>query len=359
MVGFRKIFLPAILLIWQPLHAEVDLDPVGHIILPVGHSYNTGLSISQHPISGGYRLMLSTIGESWQAAAYSASPSFSTQFIKIFDSTLAGVRMYEDSLTVYQPGADRYIQSGGLFDYRFYNFDRNTGITSSSAMLDLEELPRGMAVRDTLIGGANGSTQLFVSTRNGIDEMGNPGSSFLALYSSVANTDQHGILFGNTGPGAVSSGVGALAFGPDGLLNVLDTGRQQILRYDPDTLAFAGAFDLANSTTNNTSFAITPNGYVFTADLNNYQGTIYDYATGELVGTFESIDGGPIPGNGGKLIMTADAAGYVYVHSSGEWLWIFDSNALPVPEPSPTGLILAATSLGMLLRRRRSCLSRA
>lgn len=346
----RLTLLGCFLLAFLPLRAEVVLTPLYETLSPPAHSYMIGLAATPPPGPGGFRLVMLTTNEAWESGTASNLP---TTFSRVFDPTLAGVRMYEDSLAVYLPGPDLYVFTGGLFDNRMYTYSRNTGtVTAEATMISLPDfLPNGLAARDTstVKGGNPGGTDVFASSQ---------ATGSLYRFTAGVSGNQTGVAFGNSGAGQVSSGVGALAMGPDNRLNVLDTGRQEILQFDAETLDYLGAIPLANTTTDNTSFAISSTGYIFTANQitangDDLTGTIYDYATGDYVGTFSSPSIWGPGSNGGKLAMTDDDNGYVYmVNDNASWyVQFYDTNT--IPEPSTTILLMGAGAFVFTFARRR------
>lgn len=351
------LFLGGLLLAVLPLRAEVVLTPIYQTESPPAHSYMIGLTYTPPSETvDSRRLVMLTTSEAWESATATNIP---TTFSKVFDPTLAGVRMYEDSLAAYLPGPDLYVFTGGLFDPRLYTYSRNSGMVTAEAVMEPfnaphpqpTSLPSGLVARDT--------STIRGSNPDGLDVFASSGvTASLYRFTAGASGSQTGIAFGNSGAGQVSSGVGALAMGPDGRLNVLDTGRQEILQFDAETLDYLGGISLVNTTTDNTAFTISSTGYIFTANQitvngEDLTGTIYDYASGLYVGTFSapSVWG---PGSHlGKLAMTADDNGYVYiVNDNASWhVQFYDTNV--IPEPPTTALLVGAGAIVFACARRR------
>ena len=328
------------------VRADITLTPSYTVRAPVGHEYALSLIFDpEMPQTYGYGtsgVVLITTTEAWALHD-------SMVLSRIFDPNFAGVRMFEESLAYYDRTSQTYTFSGGLLDARIYNFSMQTmSLTAQGALMDLIDIPAGFAIRGT-------TGELFAASRpfGGNDYYQiPPRDSALYRYSPVTG-DTYGTIFGNTGPGAVSNEVGAVLFGPDGRLNVLDVGRQEILRYDPDTLEFLDAISLVSTTTDKTSFAISSTGYIFTTNTDTTSGGIYDYLTGDYVGTFEGMAEGREPGRGGKLAMTADDAGNVYVTNSmvSAYLSVFSTST--IPEPSTIALFIGGSVAAFVALRRR------
>jgi hypothetical protein len=295
------------------LRHEMTLPPNRQSIIGLGVLPPWQLNLTDRP-----RLILFT-----EIEACASNATGTETFIKYFDPIIAGVRLNRDSHVVYDPGTQFFLYTGGTFDVRLYSYSPATGaVHAEDPLTDLMDQPRGLAVR-------SGTNHVFVSapsfTVSGYGTL----PPALRRYTRGGGDQFGGTFFGNSGPGAVSEQVGAIAIGPDGRLNVLDTGRQEILRYDAETLAYLGAIPLVNTTTDHRAMAISFTGYIFTAHLNSTSGVIYDYFTGAYVGTFTGPSGNP---NGlGRLVMAADATGNVYVSNSvaTRSLVVFSTAALP------------------------------
>jgi hypothetical protein len=345
----KKTSLLLGLLVAATAHAQVNLtiSYLSHeMIIPGNHQSIIGLGVVPAgqwlPGGGPGGVIMMTEVETWASNA-----TGTTTFFKVFDPIIAGTRLNRDSRVVYDPATQLFLFTGGTFDVRLYSYSPGIGSLLNGGgygetMLDLGDQPAGLAVR-------NGTNDVFASFGGGSAATGYTPS----LYRyTVGAGDQNGVVFGNTGLGAVSAQVGAMVMGPDGRLNVLDTGLQKILRYDPVTLAYLDAIALVNTTTDKASFAISSTGYIFTADLNSTSGVIYDYATGAYVGTFMDPSHPP-NGELGRLVMTADDVGNVYVSNIkvNEHLSVFSTAA--IPEPGTYALFAGLLTLGCIMIRRR------
>jgi fibronectin-binding autotransporter adhesin len=337
MSRLASIALLAVLAILAlPVSAQVSLRPSSEFApLPEQHSYIIGLIIK--PFSPQQALMrphLITTQESY------ISPIPHNQMLgwqKEFDLTPFNTNLYEDSLVVSSPvnfpnSSGTYFFTGGLSLNRSIRFQQSPiAIVSNTRIGNFGQVPNGLALRDPTssgepinvfysIDGQDGSTP-------GLYRHGDVTTTWTALPENT---------FGNSGPGQVTSGVGALQFGPDGLLNVIDTGAQRIFRYDPDTLAYVGEVVLDDANTNRGAFIITPNGHIMTTFTDSAGGAIYDYATGAFLGTYGTYSANdlhPQNGFGGKTSMSLDPdTGLVYVYHANpdgsEGLFTYDSNRL-------------------------------
>jgi len=274
----------------RPLRAQTHLDASWLAAVPIGHSYITGLEMAKN------QLVMFTTDEVWESAV--TTP---TTYVKTFIPSHKGVHLWEQSIAVYRPAQDDYLFAGGSFDYRIFQYSRWRGaVLNSFGMEDVNDLPRGLvAWGDGIIG----------SQANG-----------LYYYDSLeGDTRTAATIFGNSGPGAVSSRVGALEWGPDGRLNVLDPGNHAILRYNVSTFSYVDSIALATSAADGTSFAISSTGFIFVNNLSGGGGTIYNYATGDFAGIYGdgTVTLASGSDNGGKLGMTADDSGRVFIYDAG------------------------------------------
>lgn len=277
----RALVLGLVTLAAPGSRAEVPFSVLGS--LPVATSFIIGL---EHT---GSALQLVTTSEGWQSAA--ASP---LSWTKAFDPTLVGVALAPESLATQVPGTGAYTLTGGLFGPTLYTF-----YLAPPAHIDLPiqtfvDAPRGLAV---------GGGLAYITSTDG------------ALYELDPDGDGTPVPFSIAGGGALSTGAAAVEVGPDGRVNVLDTGAaaQRIARFDPGPKTFASGIPLATLTSSNVAFVVSSTGFVFVNDGAGTWGTIYDYASGDYVATYRGLDPDVVPGNGGKLSMGADASGGVYL----------------------------------------------
>ena len=126
----------------------------------------------------------------------------------------------------------------------------------------------------------------------------------------------------------------ALAFGPDGLLYVLDIGDvgvdddSRIVSFDQDG-DYQGEFALVAPAVENT-LAIGPEGWLYTADGES-GGDVYDIYTGAHLGDFGTTRGeNPIPGKP-WLLRHGD---YLYLYDTDHFVHVFLAAA---PLPCPLG----------------------
>ena len=353
------------------LHAQVQLDAVGNLPLPEGHGFVIGVNVI--PVYGPYtspKLMLFTTEQSYQTdwVVDSNGASLDTWY-HLWDLTQFGSILFEESLVVRQPSINvtNYYYTGGntankLIDYQQtppnVNFTRRIG--------DFTSVPNGLVMKELL--GSSNPAGMFFSTSTGTSNSDTtPALVYVPDVRAGATTDPIPVapanIFATSGPGKVSTGVGALAIGPDGLLNVLDTGDQRIIRYNADTFEYVSEFALGNTDTDRNTFTITPNGYIFTANLDSLGGSIYNYFTGEFIGTYGTTDSFSEVGLGGKTSLTVSESGYVFAYdhlgsggTGDERIYVYDSNQLApasIPEPSTGGLLAGSAALVAGFFRRR------
>jgi autotransporter-associated beta strand protein len=317
--------LAALTLAALPVSAQVTLKPVQEYPLPEQHSYIIGLEAPFIANQNAARLFLFTTQESYS----SLLPYYPQQgWQKEFDLTPFNVNLFENSSVAINPvNTNNYYLTGGLSLNRSILFQQSPiAIINNQRIGNLQFVPQNIVLRAPTTPG--GPVEVFYTVTG---ENGNtPG-----IYRH-GNVDQ--MPWTNSTSIAASSGVGALRFGPDGLLNVIDTQTNRITRYNPDTLAYVSEVDLGNTHTDRNTFVITPNGFIFTTFADSAGGVIYDYATGAFVseyGNYYPADINPTNGSGGKSSMTVDATtGMVYVltdNSAGESLFVYDSNDLIEP----------------------------
>jgi hypothetical protein len=150
------------------------------------------------------------------------------------------------------------------------------------------------------------------------------------------------------------------AYGPNGLLYLLDYDHNRMLMLDPslsdpdsvDQFRFVDEFSLQTGVTvENMNFAIGINGNIYLGDGAG-GGSAYS-ATGDFLGAFTpSIVLTPPTHNGGSFIDT-DADGNVYVYDNTGKAQYRDLSV--VPEPATSALIIGAgVALLALCRSRRS-----
>ncbi len=338
----KRILLAACVLVGATVHAQIHLTPVEAIPIPGNQDGVIDLQFILEPSPyHGPSIVLLTEVEAWIPRAEK------DQFEKLFDPIIAGVRLNRDARGVYDPIAQTYYYAGGTFDARIYAYSPRFGVVTNGGsdgqgMTELGDMPAGFAVR-------NGTGEIFASFGGDPDHY-IPTSPALYRYTIGTDTEITGTAFGNSGPGAVSSQVGAIVIGPDGKLNVLDAGLEKILRYDLDTLEYIDSITLFNETIDNRSFAISSTGYVFVSDDTSLSGSIYDYVTGALVGTYAAPNTGAY--GLGRLAMTADDFGNVYwtnVNVSRN-LEVFSTAS--IPEPAHLGLVAGGLLAGIALLRR-------
>ena len=127
--------------------------------------------------------------------------------------------------------------------------------------------------------------------------------------------------FGTSGEGTLTSPT-ALALGPDGLLYVLDTGSNRLVRFDANG-DYQGQIPLVG-TTDPGALAVDPSGRVYTANGQG-GGTIYDSSTGEAVGTVTPASSSPDPSGGvfgGPHLAVSGA--YLYLHDDATGLHVYE-----------------------------------
>jgi hypothetical protein len=357
------------------LCAQVQLDPVGNLPLPAGHQFIIGITVT--PIYGNYdltKLMLFTTQEAYQADwEVNASGASSNGWQKMWDLTQFGQIVFEESFVVRHTGlghADFYY-TGGNSGNKLIGYNQSPpAIDFSRRIGDFTSVPNGLAMKERF--GEPNSVAMFFSTSTGTSSSDTtPALVYIPEVWEGGITDPIPVapanIFATDGPGKVSTGVGALAMGPDGLLNVLDTGDQRIIRYNADTFEYAGEFALGNTDTDRNTFTITPNGYIFTANLSSLGGSIYNYYTGEFVGTYGATESFSEVGEGGKTSLAVSDDGYVFAYNhlgpsetGDERIYVYDSNQLAtVPEPTSAGLLAGSAVLAAGFVRRRRGVTKA
>jgi outer membrane protein assembly factor BamB len=248
---------------------------------------------------------------------------------------LAGLELRSSSFAIPNPADDRevYFTGNPLGSIQFLYTFKITMPTSASGyrLVGLNTPPRGLAADPA-------SSALFYSRPT-------PGAGITKLSSSGDGTPV--LTFGNSGPGTLNS-PGALAFGPDGRLYVLDTGDNRVVSFDTDG-NYQSAFALAD-TAASTALAIDSRGFLYTADGNG-GAAVYNTATGQHVGSLRATSG-TADTAGGHTLVAVDDQNHVYLYDQTTGLHVFDVTA--VPEPATTGAVVAGfLLLGCLHRRRR------
>ncbi len=356
------------------LHAQVQLDAVGNLPLPQGHSFVIGITVI--PVYGPYytpKFMLFTIDESYQTDwEVSAGGASLNTWQKLWELTQFGAILYEDSLVVRQSSysAANFYFTGGNTGNKLIGYTQTPpSLDFNRRIGDFTLVPNGLVTKD-LIGSPGNPVGMFFSTSSGTSSSDTtPALVYVPDVRTGGATDPISVapanIFATSGPGKVSLGVGALAIGPDRLLNVLDTGDQRIIRYNADTFEYVSEFALGNTDTDRNTFTITPNGYIFTANLDSLGGSIYNYYTGEFVGTYGTTDSFSEVGQGGKTSLTVSEDGYVFAYdhlgsggTGDERIYVYDSNQLAtVPEPTTAGLLAGSAALAAGFFRRRTARS--
>ena len=186
---------------------------------------------------------------------------------------------------------------------------------------------------------------------------------FSSVNSLVTETDEWGFRFippfnyfeiaGGTGQREFSLSTHYHAYGPNGLVYLLDYGNNRMQILDPqNAFAYVSEFTLNPSvTTANMQFAIGVNGNVYLGDGQG-GGSAYD-ADGDFLGAFVLPVDPTSPGSGGAPYLTTDASGRIYIlDGAGNHIY---QDLTVIPEPSTCGLIAGAgTALLALYRRRRT-----
>lgn len=162
---------------------------------------------------------------------------------------------------------------------------------------------------------------------------------------------------GGTGPGQFSDETHQHAYGPNGMLYVLDYGNDRMQILDPgNDFAYVSEFSLESGVpTVNIGFAIGVNGNIYLGDGAG-GGSTYS-ADGDFLGTFApSGPPTPLPGSKGRAFLDTDAAGNVYVYDSigdfGISQFQYRDTSV-VPEASTSALIAGAGAAFLALFRRR------
>lgn len=167
-----------------------------------------------------------------------------------------------------------------------------------------------------------------------------------------ADTGAPDLNFGNSGPGALNTPK-ALAFGPDGLLYVLDTGDGRIVSFNPTDGGFQSAFSLAGAPASS-GMAISPDGRIFVTKSEAafvddvwQVADIYNLYTGDLLGhlTTPTDDAGI---GAGKPSIAIEGDFLYWTSGSGANLYVY-----AVPEPSVTALLIGTATLAFAFVRRR------
>lgn len=317
----------ALLVAAAPLRAQT-LNPVYSFAIPPlwpGSEVQLGLT------TDGTQLFLFTT-RTWYTSPFDVggSMAFTPQSPVIFSDLL--ITLGAQSLVFMSPSdpTRAYLTGGaGFADNRLYTLSLLPPYTDSSsvALSGLGGKPAGLAVAD---GG-----EVFLSSPT-------VGAGIYRLPD--ADTGTPDLNFGNSGPGALNT-PNALAFGPDGLLYVLDTGDGRVVSFDSDGV-YQSAFSLVNPAVTS-ALAIDPAGHLYTMNSNG-GGDIYDIQTGDHLGTLADTGDVGFSGTGKASLMYAD--GYLYsISGTGENVYVY-----AVPEPGTFGLVaLGLAGLAAGIRRRR------
>jgi hypothetical protein len=338
---FARFAVFAALLSALQLRAQVLLAPIYENTPPAEHSYiiSLGDTFTEATRSVKNRLVVYTTQETYSLpyiyTRESGESTFTTfpvlGYQKAWDLTPFNLNIFEESIAVRaNQTANLVYFTGGLTGNRLIVFQQSpAAVLKNQVMGGLLWVPAGMAIRPPTETNSGG---LFYSTRYGVgvDPYG-PAENYvpaLIYHPDLNNLPVTSLPTNTFGVGLVTTGVGALELGPDGRLNVIDTNLHRILRFDPTTFQHLDDIELGNSTTSGNSFAITTNGFVFTASTVTGSGSIYNYYTGALVGSYActSYDEN---GFGGKTSMHATPDGLVFLYSDlTHAIHVFDSNEL-------------------------------
>lgn len=350
---FLRLAAPALIALLfaaLPLRAQVSLTPTYSMAPPAQHSFIIGVGPLVPDSLFRPGLQLYTDQESYIGTSAGA-------YHKEFDLNQFG-EFADVSSSVATSGAYSFFLGGIVPSVLTVRTSPAPAQILASRPLDgFTGYPTGIALRNSTVS-TSSAIPAFMSAAAGTSASSSTPS---LIYSSDIGPAGSGNIsfqiFGNSGPGAVSSSVGALAMGPDGLLNVLDPGRGSILRYDPNTLDFVSSFSLSGTNTDRNDLVITDNGYIFTAFTDSSGGNIYNYATGNFVGTYSAGTLAAGNGQGGKTSLGYDSAtglviGYFNIDGA-EGVAVIDSTQLDaLPEPSSGMLISGVGALGLMMRRR-------
>ncbi|MES2177204.1 MAG: PEP-CTERM sorting domain-containing protein [Gemmatimonadota bacterium] len=141
---------------------------------------------------------------------------------------------------------------------------------------------------------------------------------------------------------------GALAFGPDGFLYMIDSGLGKVLGFNTNDGSLQNSFSLADAA-NEATLVIGPDGRVYTANGNG-GGYVYDSGTGATLGAYGADN--PQYDSPARAAMMMDSNGYLYV-TDQTGVYVFNTDG-PTSTPEPSSLLLIGTALaaGVTWRRR-------
>jgi len=264
-------------------------------VLPVGHSPIIGLGIV------GSRVLLTTTVEAYETPHYPGGV-----FAKVFDVSDVGVQLDNDSFSL-PPGLNPAVVyfTGGAFQQTLYTYKRSPPGQTGVALTGFTARPGGIA--------EDGTGAIYLSNVSA-------GTTGVAKFPD-ASTGTPTLIFGTVGSGAGELvAPRALAFGPDGLLYVLDSGSNQIVSFTTDGV-HQRSFALTDAA-EPTSIAISPTRRLYTANGNG-GGNIYDLCTGASLGSFTASATFPEPPGSGKTSLLLDGQGYLYVYDVATGLHLF------------------------------------
>lgn len=311
-------------------HADLILNSVYDASL--NNVFQTDEQIIGLTTVGG--LELYTDVKLFKSPAYDGSLSFENEGL---DWSPYGVHLSSNSFVAANPADTTQVfvtgqlPRGGPLLYTFtlsYSFDAE-GCRCESASASFVNTPFGPSGATGIAADSTGAVYLAAGSQ-------------IEKFTTSTDTSPS-LTFGTTGDGTLSS-PGALAFGPDGNLYVIDTGNNRIARFDTGG-NYLGSIPLTPGSFNTTAMAIGANGWLYTANGDG-GGSIYDIFAGERIGSLASTTG-----TGDTLGQTLLAVGgdNIYLYDQTTGLHVFDDGA-EAPEPA-TWTLLAIALGGILLKR--------